>query len=383
MAITRTEHVETAIVGGGQSGLAVGYQLARRRRPFTILDASERVGDPWRKRWPSLRLYSPAIADGLPGMRFPAPSYSYPSGSDMAEYLEAYAERFELPVRSGVRVESLAREDGGYALTAGALRLEADNVVVATGGFQHECPLRPDFADRLDPAITQLHSADYRGPEQLHDGAVLVVGAAHSGGDIAYELARAGYRTILSGRDTGQFPLDIESPLRPLVFPLLRVAATRVLTVSTPLGRRARPHIRAHGGPLLRVKKADLEEAGVERVYERTEGVVDGKPRLAGGRVVDVASVVWCTGFGHDYGWIRFAVPEDEDGFPAQARGAVPSSPGLYFVGLPFLHSFSSMLVLGAGRDGARVAKHIAGRARGRSREPETGQQVARHEFAA
>ena len=366
MNTAHTQRVETLVVGGGQAGLAVGYHLARRGRTFTIVDANERVGDPWRKRWPSLKLYSPAVADGLPGLPFPASKYAHPTAGEMADYLEAYAERFDLPVRTGVRVERLEREDGGYVAIVGDQRLEADNVVVATGVFQHEHPVVPEFAGELDPAIAQLHSADYRVPEQLRDGTVLVVGAAHSGGDIAYELARAGHQTMLSGRDTGQVPFDIEGRLAPLVFPLLRFAATRLLTVSTPLGRKARPHIRGHGGPLLRVKKADLEEAGVERVYDRTVGVVDGKPQLADGRVVDVANVVWCTGFRNDFGWIRPALPEDEDGYPAQERGAVKSSPGLYFVGLPFLHSFSSMLIIGAGRDGERVAKQIAARAKGR-----------------
>ena len=368
MSAQRTERVETVVIGGGQAGLAVGYHLERRNRRYVILDASDRVGDSWRKRWPSLRLYSPAVVDGLPGMRFPGPRYAYPTGLEMAEYLETYAERFALPVVNGVRVETLDRDDGGYVVLAGARRYEADNVVVATGVFQHEHPVRPAFAGELDPAIAQLHSADYRSPEQLRDGPVLVVGAAHSGGDIAYEVANAGLPTVLSGPDTGQFPLNIESRLRPLVFPLLRFAATRLLTVSTPLGRKARPHIRGHGGPLIRIKKRDLEAAGVERVYERTTAVVDGRPQLAEGRVVDVANVVWCTGFRNDYRWIRFALPQDEDGYPAQTRGAVASTPGLYFAGLPFLHSFSSMLILGAGRDGERVASQIAARARGREK---------------
>ena len=383
MNTAHTQRVETLVVGGGQAGLAVGYHLARRGRTFTIVDANERVGDPWRKRWPSLKLYSPAVADGLPGLPFPASKYAHPTAGEMADYLEAYAERFDLPVRTGVRVERLEREDGGYVAIVGDQRLEADNVVVATGVFQHEHPVVPEFAGELDPAIAQLHSADYRVPEQLRDGTVLVVGAAHSGGDIAYELARAGHQTMLSGRDTGQVPFDIEGRLAPLVFPLLRFAATRLLTVSTPLGRKARPHIRGHGGPLLRVKKADLEEAGVERVYDRTVGVVDGKPQLADGRVVDVANVVWCTGFRNDFGWIRPALPEDEDGYPAQERGAVKSSPGLYFVGLPFLHSFSSMLIIGAGRDGERVAKHIAARANGRVRGRDGNRRVSRREVAA
>jgi putative flavoprotein involved in K+ transport len=383
MAAQRTERVETVVVGGGQAGLALGYHLARRNRPFVILDGSERVGDSWRKRWPSLRLYSPAVVDGLPGMRFPAPSYSYPMAHEMADYLETYAERFALPVLNGVRVETLDREDDGYVVSAGERRFEADNVVVATGVFQHDRPVVPEFADALDPAIAQLHSADYRGPEQLRDGPVLVVGAAHSGGDIAYELANAGFSTLLSGPDTGQFPLNIHSRLAPLVFPLLRFAATRVLTASTPLGRKARPHIRAHGGPLIRVKKRDLEAAGVERVYERTTGVVDGKPQLAEGRVVDVANVVWCTGFRNDYGWIRFPLPEDADGYPAQTRGAVGASPGLYFTGLCFLHSFSSMLILGAGRDGERVASQIAAGARSREKSTKRGPRATAKRVAA
>ena len=383
METQRTERIETVVVGGGQAGLAVGYHLAQRDRPFVILDASERVGDSWRKRWPSLRLYSPALVDGLPGMRFPGPKYAYPTGLEMAGYLESYAERFALPVVNGVRVDELDREDGGYVLSAGERRFEADNVVVATGVFQHEHPVFPAFADALDPTIAQLHSADYRGPEQLRDGPVLVVGAAHSGGDIAYEVARAGFATVLSGRDTGQFPLDIHSRFAPLVFPLIRFAWTRLLTASTPLGRKARPHIRAHGGPLLRVKRADLEAAGVERVHERTTGVVDGKPQLADGRTVDVANVVWCTGFRNDYGWIRCPLPEDEDGYPAQTRGAVASSPGLYFTGLCFLHSFSSMLILGAGRDGERVASQIAARARSREKSTKRAPRATAGRVAA
>ncbi|HXV33834.1 MAG TPA: NAD(P)-binding domain-containing protein [Gaiellaceae bacterium] len=375
----QAERHETVIIGGGQAGLAVGHHLRRRERPFVILDANERVGDSWRKRWPSLRLYSPAAADGLPGMAFPAPRGSFPTAGEMADYLEAYAERWELPVRSGVTVDGVERNGGGYRVTAGDRRLDADNVVVATGVFQHEHPIVPEFAAELDPGIAQLHSADYRAPDQLRPGPALVVGAAHSGGDIAYELAQAGIPTTLSGRDTGQLPFDIEGRAARVVFPLLRFAATRILTVSTPLGRKARPEVRSHGGPLLRVKRADLEAVGVERVLERTVGVEGGRPVLADGRVLDVANVVWCTGFRNDYGWIRFPLPLDADGFPEQERGAVPSSPGLYFAGLPFLHSFASMLILGAGRDGKRVADHIVARSSaGTSGGRASGERVGR-----
>jgi putative flavoprotein involved in K+ transport len=372
----QTERYETVIVGGGLGGLAVGYYLKQRERPFVILDANERVGDSWRKRWPSLRLYSPAIGDALPGMAFPAPWLSFPSAAEMADYLEEYAGRFELPVRTGTAVDGIEKSGAGYRVTAGARVFEAQNVVVATGVFQHESPVIPEFAPELDPAILQLHSADYRGPEQLQEGAVLVVGAAHSGGDVAYEVARAGFSTVLSGRDTGQFPFDIEGRLAPFVFPLLRLVATRVLTVSTPIGRKVKPAIRSHGGPLLRVKRADLAAAGVERICERTVGVEDGKPVLAGGRVLDVANVIWCTGFRNSYDWIRFPLPLEPDGFPEQKRGAVASSPGLYFVGMLFLHSFASMNILGAGIDGKRVAEQIVARS-AKSPAPERLGRVA------
>jgi putative flavoprotein involved in K+ transport len=358
----QAQNIETVIVGGGQAGLAVGYFLKQSQRPFVILDAGERVGDSWRERWPSLRLYSPAKLDGLPGMPFPAPRRSFPTGEDMADYLESYAERFQLPVRSGVRVQAVEQNGHGYVVSTDAERIQADNVVVATGVFHHDSPYIPDFAAELDPRITQLHSADYRSPGQLQPGPVLVVGAAHSGGDVAYEVARAGHATILSGRDTGQIPFDIEARPARFVFPILAFVWTRVLTVSTPMGRKAKSAIRVHGGPLLRVKRADLQAAGVERVTERTVGVVDGKPALADGRVLDIANVVWCTGFRNDYSWIRLPLPLEEDGYPAQRHGVVAELPGLYFAGMPFLHSFASMLILGAGRDGKRVAEHIVRR---------------------
>jgi putative flavoprotein involved in K+ transport len=349
------EHFETVIIGGGQAGLAAGYHLTRQGRSCSILDANERVGDSWRKRWPSLRLYSSARYDGLPGMRFPAPRHSFPTGNDMANYLEAYARRFKLPVRSGVTVDGLSKDGDRYVVTAGERRFEAENVVVATGVMQS--PVIPPFASELDPEIRQLHSSDYRSPAQLQEGAVLVVGASHSGADIAFEVSGS-HRTLLSGRDTGQVPFRIESRRARIIWPVLRFVATRVLTGSTPLGRKVGPELRSHGGPLLRVKSADLQAAGVERVVARVVGVQNGLPMLEDGRVVEVSNVVWCTGFGNDFDWIRLPVV-GEDGYPEQRRGVVLSAPGLYFVGLVFLHSFSSMLILGAGRDAGYVARHI------------------------
>jgi putative flavoprotein involved in K+ transport len=350
------ERYETVIIGGGQAGLSVGYHLQQRNRSFVILDASARIGDSWRQRWDSLRLYSPAFRDGLPGMRFPAKRISYPTKDEFADYLAAYAEGLELPVRSGVSVDALTKEGGRYVVDTDDSRLEADNVVVATGVFKK--PYMPDFAAELDPSITQLHSHDYRNLSQLQEGPVLVVGASHSGSDVAWEAASR-HDVVLAGKDTGQIPAPIESRRGRLGFRLLFFAGTHILTADTPMGRKMRPHIRHGGGPLLRYRRTDLARAGVERVLERVVGVEDGLPVLDGGRVLDVRNVVWCTGFRPDFSWIGFPYEIGDDGYPVQYRGAVASSPGLYFAGLPFLHSFASMLVGGAGRDADRLVRHI------------------------
>jgi putative flavoprotein involved in K+ transport len=350
--------VETVVIGAGQAGLATGYHLARRGREFVILDANQQVGDNWRSHWDSLRLYSPARAAALPGMRFPAPPASYPAKDQMADFLETYAATFELPVRTGVRVRRVARDGGGYLVATDGPSFRCDNVVVASGTFGRT-PYVPDFADQLDPGILQLHSSAYKHPAQLRPGRVLVVGASHSGGDIAYEAGRAGHPTVLSGRIHGEVPFDIEGRPAQVIFPVLLFVAKHLLTTSTPVGRKMRPEVRRHGGPLIRVKRADLARAGVELAPARTVGARDGRPLLEDGRVVEAANVVWCTGFRQDFSWIDLPV-FDDDGWPLETRGVVASSPGLYFVGLAFQYAFASMLVGGAGRDAGYVVRHLS-----------------------
>ncbi len=347
------ERHETIVVGGGQAGLAAGYHLKRRGMPFVILDASERIGDAWRRRWDSLRLFTPARYNGLPGMPFPAPPHVFPTKDEMGDYLESYAAAHELPVRSGVRVDRLtAGDDGGYRLTAGRLRFEARNVIVAMANYQE--PWMPDFARDLDPDIVQIHSVDYRSPARLRPGRVLVVGGGNSGADIAMELAPR-HQVWLSGRDTGQLPFRIEGlPGRLLFVPLvLRVLFYRILTVRTPIGRAARPKVTGMGGPLIRVKNVDLAAAGVERV-PRTTGVMDGKPVLDGGRVLDVENVVWSTGFRPGFeSWIDLPIHGNHE--PRHEGGVVPGQDGLFFLGLHFLRSLASGMVQGVGRDADQI----------------------------
>jgi len=354
----RGERIDTLVIGGGQAGLSVGYHLAQRGVPFLILDASERIGDAWRNRWDSLRLFTPARFSGLDGMPFPGPSTHFPTKDEMADYLEAYAVRFGLPVRTDSRVGRLTRENGRFiALTSDAC-VEADNVIVAMADEQR--PRIPAFARDLDGGIRQLHSAHYRNPGQLHDGPVLLVGAGNSGADIAMELAFK-RRVWMSGPDVGHVPFRIEPKLAQwtLVPLVLRVVFHRILTVHTPLGRKVRPKKLGMGDGLVRVKPKDLERAGVERV-PRTTGTKGGLPVLEDGRVLEPANVIWCTGFEAGFEWIDLPVHGDTE--PLHERGVVPSQPGLYFVGLRFLHSVSSSMIHGVGRDAERIAKLVATR---------------------
>jgi putative flavoprotein involved in K+ transport len=353
----KTERIDTVVIGGGQAGLSVGYHLKKRGVPFVILDASARVGDAWRNRWDSLRLFTPAKFSGLDGMRFPAPPNSFPTKDATGDYLETYARHFQLPVQCGVRVERLSRLGDRFLVVAGAQQFEADNVVVAMAAWQR--PRVPAFARELDPRIVQLHTFDYRNPSQLQPGGVLIVGAGNSGAEIALDVVR-GHETWLSGPDTGHVPFRIEGLVARLLLVrlVLRVVFHRILTVKTPLGRKVRAKMLHRGEPLVRTKPQDLVAAGITRV-PRVTRIENGRPVLEDGRVLDASNVIWCTGFNSGFSWIDLPV-FDANGDAKHESGVVTSEPGLYFVGLKFLYAASSSAIHGVGRDAARIADRIS-----------------------
>jgi putative flavoprotein involved in K+ transport len=371
------DRTSTVVIGGGQAGLSVGYHLQQREVPFVILDAGERVGDAWRHRWDSLRLFTPAQYCGLDGLPFPAPAHTFPTKDEMADYLESYTAHFELPVHNGMRVERLTEDNGRYLVEANGQRIAADSVVVAMSSWQQ--PRRPAFAADLDGGIRQVHSSAYRNPGQLQEGPVLVIGAGNSGAEIALETAKT-HRTILAGPDVGHVPFDIESRIGRLMVPVvLRFLYHRVLTTSTPMGRKARKKKIASGEPLVRTKPKDLAAAGVERVG-RVTGVRGGLPVLDDGEVAEVGNVVWCTGFTPGFSWIDLPV-HDEDTDVRHHRGVVDDFPGLYFVGLKFLHAISSAQIHGVGRDADRIADLVA--ARERDAEVRAGRPAVRRSTAS
>jgi putative flavoprotein involved in K+ transport len=349
------EYIETVVIGGGQAGLAVGRELQSRKRPFVILDAEARIGDAWRNRWDSLRLFTPARFDSLPGMRFPARGGSFVTKDEMADYLEAYADRFALPVRTGTRVDRLARRGARFVISAGEHTIEADNVIVAMANLQK--PKVPSLASRLDPRIVQMHSSQYKNPDQLADGPVLVVGAGNSGADIAIDVALT-HPTWLAGKESGAVPFRIETFAgRNIFIRGVRFAGHHVLTVRTPIGRKVRPRFQSMATPLIRVKPEDLVQAGVNRVGRIVE-VHEGFPMTEEGDKLDVSSVIWCTGYRTGFSWIDLPILGDGQ-VPMHQRGVVPDQPGLYFVGLLFQYAATSETVTGVGRDARRVVKQL------------------------
>jgi len=360
--LIKGQRFHTVVIGGGQAGLAVGYYLARRGISFVILDANERVGDSWRRRWDSLRLFTRARYDSLPGMRFPAPPGSFPSKNEMADYLEAYAAHFRLPTYTNTRVDRLWKRNDRYVIDTGELRVEADNVVVAMSSFQQ--PAIPSFAADLKPDIRQVASTDYRNPSQLQPGAVLVVGASNSGAEIALDIARAGdgREVLLSGRHPGHFPYNIDGTfarfvLSPLLF---RVVFHRILTIDTPIGRRVRPRFVGRGSPLIRAKPRHLDAAGIQRL-PRMIGVEGGVPLLEDRALLNVTNVIWSAGFTPGFSWIDLPVFSD-NGALVQRGGFTETEPGLFFVGLNFLYSLSSTMIQGVGRDAKRIVDVLATR---------------------
>ena len=337
---------DAVIIGAGQAGLSTAYELSRRGVSCVALDAEPRIGNQWRRRWDSLRLFTPARVDRLPGSRFPAPDMAYPTKDEFADYLESYAAEARIPVRSGVRANAVTRTGSTYRVETTDGVYESAHVVVATGYDKAHVPA---LAADLSSSIQQMHASDYRNAAQL-SGDVLVVGAGTSGVEIAVEAAAAGHETTLAGKGTGEIP--------PAVYAfggrLFWWYATRVATLDTPMGRAMYKKVGSRGAPLIRLKMADAIAAGVKRA-PRVASVENGLPKLEDGSVIRPETIVWCTGFGHDFSWIK--VPNLQ-----HQRGVVEGEPGIYFVGLFFQSRLASGFAGGVGIDARYVAEAIASR---------------------
>lgn len=340
------EHLDVAVIGGGQSGLAMGYYLARQGLRFAIFDAGARVGDSWRERWDSLRFITPCPYNSLPGLPFPAPAWSFPHKDDVVRYLSDYADKFRLPVRHGQRVTRLAASGEGYRLEMTGASITASTVVIATGAFQH--PVRPDFTDASSDLL-QLHSAEYRNPAQIAGQRVLIVGCGNSGAGIAQDLASTHRVTLALGR-TASSPRQILG--RDFFWWAHLFGVTRI-TAESRLGKRLR---RGPDGIIGTSPERLAAERGIT-IAPRVVGLDGARARFIDGTEESFDAIIWATGFNPRYDWID--LPGFDGGRPNHLRG-VTRIPGLYFLGLKWQHTIDSSLLGGVGRDATYLAEHIA-----------------------
>ena len=340
----------TVIIGAGQAGLAAAYYLKKTGDDFILLDEGEHIGDSWRRRWDSLKLFTPSEHDGLPGLPFPAPKGTLPTKEEMADYLSNYAEKFSLPVQLGTKVLELNKAPDSYEITTSKGKVYSDNVIVATG--TNPKAFIPSFATELDNEIVQIHSSNYKNPQQFMAPDTLVVGAGTSGVEIAIELSESRPTTI-AGKATPHIP-DFALRYGGIVYWWF---IHHILTLQTPIGRKVGQKIKNSGAPLISVSMEDVKKANIEHL-PRLKGASHGLPQLEDGRTLSVSSIVWATGYRPDFSWIKLDV-SDQSGRPQTKRGVSEKFVGLYFVGMLFQYGLTSGLVGGVGRDAAYVVNHI------------------------
>jgi putative flavoprotein involved in K+ transport len=342
------DSLDVIVIGAGQSGLSLAWHLAQQGRRFLVLDAAPELGHAWRSRWDSLRLFTPAQYDSLPGSEFPAPADSYPSKDQVADYLAEYANKFELPILLSTTVTRVQQRGDLFAVATNQGTLRTRQVVIATGPFQD--PVIPCVADGLDTGVVQIHSAEYRNPNQLPPGPVVVVGAGNSGLQIADELADHHDVTLAVGARALELPQRILG--RDLFWWLSKLGVI-TKTAGSPLARR----MQARGDLVIGSSTKALRRRGVT-IRPRVVSTSPEAVTFADGTTVRPTSVIWATGFRSDYSWIEVPGVITADGKIVHQRG-VTGVPGLYFLGLPWQHTRGSALLGFVGHDAAFLADRL------------------------
>lgn len=341
--------IDVVVIGAGQAGLAVGHTLRQAGVDFIILEAATELGVSWINRWDSLRLFTSARYCGLPGLPFPGDPDRYPAKDEVPDYFRTYAATFELPIRLGHRVVSVARSDDAFTVTTPAARITARQVIAAVGAFQ--TPVIPEFSQRLPSSVNQLHSHAYRNPDRIPAGTVAVVGSANSGLQIAAELSASHDVVVCRGRRQPRLPQRI---LGRDAFWWLSKSGILRLPTNTPLARRL-----AMPDPVVGTKIDEL--ARRVRFADRVVDVADAQLVTADGKRIDASTVLWATGYRNDWSWLG-AELLGADGQPRHDAGIGAS--GLHFVGLYRMRNRGSALLGFVGRDAERVGAAVAQRCR-------------------
>jgi putative flavoprotein involved in K+ transport len=347
---TLNPNPDVLVIGAGQAGLAVGYHLRQTPLSFQIVERHARIGDTWRGRYDSLALFTPRAYSSLPGYTLPGDPNGYAGRDEFASYLEAYAQRYRLPVAASTRISRLERAGARFRAAIGAhCVITATAVVLATGAFQR--PAVPAITRQFSPEVVQLTSETYRNVRQIPAGPVLVVGDGATGRDIAAELAASHSVILATGRQRKATP---ERVLGKSLFWWLDGFGLLTAPSESAVGRwmRASDPFPARGNQLRQLRQRGI------RVVGRLQGGRGRRAAFAGGAMAEVQAVIWATGYRDDSEWV--AIPEvvDSAGSFVQQQGISPV-PSLYFIGRPWQRSRASALIGGVGRDAALLVARI------------------------
>lgn len=339
------------VIGAGQAGLAAAYHLRNAAVPFIIVDENRRVGDRWRTRYDSLSLFTPRQFSALPGLDLTGNRELYASRDEFADYLEAYAARFRLPVQLGRRLIRLSKAgDGDFeaALDDGS-RISASEVIIATGAFQ--VALVPKLAVQFGHEVLQLTTETYRNPNQLPDGPVLVVGDGASGRDIAVEVRQRQSVMLATGKARKLFP---ERVLGKSIWWWLNLLGVLRARAESRIGRRLR---QSDAFPDRDRSIESLEKRGI-RVLPRLTEASGQAARFADGTSADIRTVIWAVGYRDDATWLDIEDAKGPDGAFLHEAGISPVK-GIYFVGKPWQRNRASALIMGAGPDGEIIVQRL------------------------
>lgn len=339
----------TIIIGAGQAGLSLGYYLRNKDNSFLLIDRQSRIGDSWRLRYDSLKLFTPRSHSALPGLKLPGKQNGYPTKDEIADYLEKYAQSFDLPVKLNTDVIKLEKQGNSFQVHIGEEEvLQAKNIVIATGPFKD--PFIPNFSSQLSRNIYQVHSEYYENPRQLYDGQTLVVGGGNSGMQIATELAESRQVYLSLGKKAKFLPYEV---LNKSIFWWFNVLGISRLTVHSTLGK-----ILKKNDPIIGKEIKPLIKKGKVKILPRAIEVIDNKILFDNGFSMEPKNVIWATGFKPDYSWIKIEKIFDENGLPIHERG-VTQQDGLYFLGLSWQYRRGSALLLGVGEDAKFLANKL------------------------
>lgn len=345
-----TRHLDTLIIGAGQSGLAAGYYLKKAGRDFLIIAADTHVGETWHNRWDSLRLFTPRPFTHLPGYKMPRNADYYPTKDQMATYLADYAARFDFPIQLSTKVTKVRKKDDTWNISTHNGSFTANNLIIATGPFT--TPLIPDFADTLSKDVQQLHSSIYKSPSDVTSQSVVVVGGGNSGAQISVELAHTKDVTLIVSRSPWYVPTAILGiSLYWYIWLVGILTADKNSWVARYIRRRGDTIVGKELNTLVIQKKIRLVVGRMVNAYAHNLILVDGTEMKA-------ESIVWATGFRPSHPWLHVAGALDENGAPNQSRGISPVD-GLYWVGLPWQNRVDSSIVHGVGHDARLVTRQI------------------------